>query len=954
MRLEFSAAAVFLAAAWMAAPASIAALRAAAWEERSGGTRPPGGDPDGARRTIKLRLGREGCVTGWLLSGPSSSQRPAAEKTAAIRPEAGAEGPAGPWRIHLSDSPVVGKGAFPEGSVSGWCCGAAIISSSGGRRLVTAGGYGATTVYVVGRKALEIPVQYERLMDIRTASIDLPAGETTLYVFAEPRYGKIGFFLGITGADGKPAGDAVLLPADGIAAASPEALLPSSMRIYTGSSVVRPGSRIRGTVSLDAGFVDVSGEIGASVALMVSHAGPPLREEKLEAEPLSELPARPWRFSLEAGDALPAVSLLRVRFRLNGADVGCRDIRLYNPRACLDAAVAMERHVADEERRLRLDLPLARLKAEKARLWAEKLMGADEFSGSDAGERWDAAMEEAEAALTQARIGREPLAGRKGFMERAYTSSIDGSAQPYLVYVPKSYDPEKGRGGNGYPLVVYLHGYVPSYDKHKWVDEMPGLNAAVEAAGALLAVPFGRGNTDFVSVGEEDVLDVVACMKRLYAVDHSRIYLYGYSMGGTGAYTLAGHHPGRFAAAVVIAGRTDYYRWRNLRKQDVHPFKRWLIEQDNPLDLAENIAATPMLVYQASGDTIIPPEQPRLLADRLSAIGAPPPEIRTFEGDHWTGFDILGTREPLEWLTRRRLAPKRKQTAKAHSPKYARGPLVCVDAMETWMSDAEISAEWIGDTLTVSAARNAAAFSLFDQDGLSAVRAWTSGKVRLAGGLAGAFDAKAPDAASGRLIFHRKGYARPPMTKTARVAGPVREVFCRPFAVIRGTGGGDAERARIDEAVRAFAGDWRAFAKGAPRVFDDAEVAADPRRVEGMNWVLFGTPETNAVLKRLAPKLPIRFDETEADVNGRRIPLAGRGLAFCYPDPDRPGIMLAVFSGHPYGEHMSFNHKWDFLPDFLVFAPERDADDTNRPIVAGYFDSEWRFSKGLTWWFGEQ
>ncbi|MCX7805180.1 MAG: prolyl oligopeptidase family serine peptidase [Planctomycetota bacterium] len=957
MNGERAAAALLIAAASIAVAFPTAAVHAAAGGERPDSGAVSGEGSAGGRQTVRMRLGREGCVTGWLVCGPASGPRAAAEKTAAgAIPAAGADGPAGPWRLHLSDSPVVGRGAFPSGPVSGWCCAAAIVSSkAGGRRLITAGGCGTTIVYVGGRKVLEVPVQYERWMDIRTARVELPAGETPLYVFAEPRYGKIGFFVGIAGTDGRPAADTILLPADEGAAARPERLLPSCMRVSIGSTVLRPGSQIRGTVSLEAGCVDVDGGIAASVSLIASHDGPPLREERLDARPLAELPARPWRFAIETGEALPATSLLRIRFRLNGSDVGFCDLRIYNPQACLEAAAAMEQLAVYEERRLRLDLPLARLKAEKARLWAERMMEAGEFPGSEAGEQWEAAIEEAEAALTQARVGRQPLAGRKGFIERAYTSSIDGSAQPYLVYVPESCDPAKARDGTGYPLVVYLHGYVPSYDKHKWVDRMPEFEAAIGAAGAIMAVPFGRGNTDFVSIGEEDVLDVIAEMKRLYPVDPSRVYLYGYSMGGTGAYTLAGHYPGRFAASVVIAGRTDYYRWRNLRREDVHPFKRWLIEQDNPLDLAENIASTPALVYQATGDSIIPPEQPKLLADRLAAIGAGAAmELRTFEGDHWTGFDILGTREPLDWLMRRRLAPMRKQTAKAHSPKYARGPLAGVETVENWLSDATVTAEWTGGTLTVSSVRNVAAFSLFDQDGLSAVRAWMSGSVRMPGIAAGTFEAAAPDAASGRLLFCRKETARPALAKTARLAGPIREVFCRPFAVIRGTGGDDAARVRVDAAVRAFARDWRAFAKGTPRIFDDSGVLADPRPVESMNWVLFGTPATNQVLARLAPKLPIRFDETEADVNGRRVSLAGRGLAFCYPDPDRPGTMVAVFCGHPYGGHMSFNHKWDFLPDFIVFTPERDTDDTNRPVVAGYFDPAWRFSESMIWWFADR
>jgi hypothetical protein len=440
-------------------------------------------------------------------------------------------------------------------------------------------------------------------------------------------------------------------------------------------------------------------------------------------------------------------------------------------------------------------------------------------------------------------------------------------------------------------------------------------------------------------------------MKRLYSVDESRVYLYGYSMGGTGAYTLSGHFPGRFAAAVVIAGRTDYYRWRNIKREETHPFKRWLIEQDNPLDLAENIIATPMLVYQATADSIIPPEQPAILERRIKAVGGTDFEVRTFHGDHWTGFDLLSSREPMAWLLSRRREPLRKQTLKTHTPKYGQGPLARVDVMDAWMSEARLTAEWNDGRLTVSSIGNVSAFAILDQADMSASRAWRENALRIEAGAETAFEPARESAEFPGIRFRRKGFEPSALAKTASLAGPVREVFCRPFVVIRGTQGEERQRRLASESADRFAAEWYDFAKGRPRICSDEEAMNAPERIEGLNWVLFGTPDTNSILRRISSKLPIVYSGHEATVGGRRVSLEGRGLVFCYPNPERPDTLVAVFSGHPYGEHMPINHKWDFIPDFLVFSPERDDDDTNKPIVAGYFDSNWRFSKNLTWWF---
>ena len=130
-------------------------------------------------------------------------------------------------------------------------------------------------------------------------------------------------------------------------------------------------------------------------------------------------------------------------------------------------------------------------------------------------------------------------------------------------------------------------------------------------------MPFGRSNTDFLSVGEVDVLRVVEEMKEHYPVDESRVYLYGYSMGGSGAWTIATHYPDGFAAAVVISGRTDYYLWFDLEREKVPQWARMLIDTDNPIDTAENLRHVPVLVYHGTEDTLMKKGHSTRMVERL-------------------------------------------------------------------------------------------------------------------------------------------------------------------------------------------------------------------------------------------------------------------------------------------------------------------------------------------------
>jgi predicted peptidase len=56
---------------------------------------------------------------------------------------------------------------------------------------------------------------------------------------------------------------------------------------------------------------------------------------------------------------------------------------------------------------------------------------------------------------------------------------------------------------------------------------------------------------------EQDVLDVIAEVRRAYRVDPNRIYLMGHSMGAFGTWELAMRHPEMFAALGPISGGGD-------------------------------------------------------------------------------------------------------------------------------------------------------------------------------------------------------------------------------------------------------------------------------------------------------------------------------------------------------------------------------------------------------------
>lgn len=114
----------------------------------------------------------------------------------------------------------------------------------------------------------------------------------------------------------------------------------------------------------------------------------------------------------------------------------------------------------------------------------------------------------------------------------------DTLAAPYVVYIPKEYDCDKKT-----PIVIYLHGGVSTKVFHETPIEYAEQNYFTEYAKEndwIVVYPMGNNDTAWWQLtGITNIRAQIRELKSEYNIDDNRIYISGFSDGGSGSFHLA-------------------------------------------------------------------------------------------------------------------------------------------------------------------------------------------------------------------------------------------------------------------------------------------------------------------------------------------------------------------------------------------------------------------------------
>lgn len=167
--------------------------------------------------------------------------------------------------------------------------------------------------------------------------------------------------------------------------------------------------------------------------------------------------------------------------------------------------------------------------------------------------------------------------------------SLNLGAQPLAILDQTSYqfwvnEPSTLQEKN--PLVIFLHGRSLSgtnIDRVKRYGPLRGIEKGLKLPAYLVApqLPSGAWNPDKVD-------EIVAYMIEHYAIDESKIYVTGMSLGGYGTMKYASKYANRLAAAIAMCGggeNRDACNLTSLPIKLIHGDKDFIV----PLKESKNI-----------------------------------------------------------------------------------------------------------------------------------------------------------------------------------------------------------------------------------------------------------------------------------------------------------------------------------------------------------------------------
>jgi len=529
-----------------------------------------------------------------------------------------------------------------------------------------------------------------------------------------------------------------------------------------------------------------------------------------------------------------------------------------------------------------------------------------------------------------------------------YYSKVDGSVQPYVVSLPNGFDIEETKR---WPMQVELHGRGSTLNEVRFF-ERSFRSALPEDQDWIHLAAFGRTNNAYRWSGETDVLEAIADARRRFRVDHRRVTLWGFSMGGAGSWHLGLHHPSKWSSVGPGAGFVDFYKYQKQTEQlPIHQHKTLKIY--DAIDYAQNAANVPICTYGGEFDAQLVASTE--VVEKAKKLGV---EIKMLIGPgvghkfHPDSFKEFMAFHRAKSKTGRPGFPGNKNIHFAtYTLKYNQCDWLTIEEMPRMYEQAVVKSEYDRNsgilkvkTKNVAVLQLAREVSdLVEIDGT--VLPLNSAAEGL---LPGVYYEKTPRGWVDLSYAASRSYQdNTDGRKRHNLQGPIDDAFMEPFVCVSGTG----EAWSTDQqqwsgwTLKLFEKEFDKWLRGKVPVVKDIEVTDE--LTKSKNLILFGDPGSNSVIAKVLDGLPIKWTKDEITVAGKTYSTKDHGLSMIFPNPLNPRKYVVINSGHTFHEKSFLaSNSWLFprLGDIAVqkFTKKPTGGYEEEIVFAELFNESWQ------------
>ena len=536
-----------------------------------------------------------------------------------------------------------------------------------------------------------------------------------------------------------------------------------------------------------------------------------------------------------------------------------------------------------------------------------------------------------------------------GYVVRGYRSKIDGSAQPYGLHVPAGYN---YKGDSKHRLDFWWHGRGETLSEVNFIANQQNAGGVIPAPGAFILLPYGRYCNANKLAGEVDTFECLAHAQRHYRIDDSRLVARGFSMGGAACWQYAVHYPTLWAAAAPGAGFSETPEVLNVfQSEKVEPtwYEKNLWGMYNATDYAQNIYNIPTVAY--SGEIDKQKQAADVMAREMKKVGL---ELVHIIGPKTAHSYEKAAKEEVNKLIDAIVAkgkPEYPTEIKfvTHTLRYNWCAWVSVNGLTKHWNKATVNGTMTADkdgrrtvklttdgvsSLIVRAPKGPAARVTIDGQFVSA--SFPTGQDQILG-----FERTAKTGGKwAAMSGDPEGLAKIP-----GLQGPIDDAFLDRFIMVSPSGKplndkiGAWSAAEMKHAVR----HWRQQFRGDAIVKDDSVISEDD--IKNANLILWGDPQSNAILAKIADKLPVKWTASGVVVGDKTYDAATHVPILIFPNPLNPSKYVVLNSGFTFREYDYLNNARQVpkLPDYAVVDVTTPPNSRypGKVVRAGFFGEKW-------------